>query len=480
MDAWGMPASCTGARVTMSTAVIDNADISEQSKNLGMAEDDLAVREITRRVDNARESATFYKIVALVAAGMLMDSIDVYVGSAVASSALSTGWSTVAQNSLFLSAGFLGLLVGSLLAGFIGDLRGRKTAYQINLLLFGGFTLLGALAPNMAILSVCRLGAGLGLGAEIVTGFSMVNEFAPIKHRGRWSAIVSLVANTGVPLAMLLCAWIIPRWSWRPLFVGIGLAAALIWYLRRDIPESPRWLALHGRMDEAIQVVELLEADNGRGGSSSDSASGSARAGREGVEASAKASGSVVRGLIVATVAVSATNVCSYAFTSWVPTILLKRGINLSGSLWISTLMMLGAPLGCLIGSLLLDRIGRKRIIVTAFLLTAVFGLLYAAQTSQVTAILVGILLMASLYVLMSSVVAVYAPELFPTTVRFRCVGIANAVAKLCNVLMPVLIGAMLSAWGSTSIFVTISLVALASMLVVGLMGWETSGRSVG
>ena len=465
----------------MSTAVIDNADISEQSKNPGLAGDGLAVREITRRVDNARESATFYKIVALVAAGMLMDSIDVYVGSAVASSALSTGWSTVAQNSLFLSAGFLGLLVGSLLAGFVGDLRGRKTAYQINLLLFGGFTLLGALAPNMAVLSACRLGAGLGLGAEIVTGFSMVNEFAPIRHRGRWSAIVSLVANTGVPLAMLLCAWIIPRWSWRPLFVGIGLAAALIWYLRRDIPESPRWLALHGRMDEAVQVVELLEADNGRRGSSSDSVSGSALAGEdEGVEAPAKASGSVVRGLIVATVAVSATNVCSYAFTSWVPTILLKRGINLSGSLWISTLMMLGAPLGCLIGSLLLDRIGRKRIIVTAFLLTAVFGLLYAAQTSQVTAILVGILLMASLYVLMSSVVAVYAPELFPTTVRFRCVGIANAVAKLCNVLMPVLIGAMLSQWGSTSIFVTISLVALASMLVVGLMGWETSGRSVG
>ena len=58
--------------------------------------------------------------------------------------------------------------------------------------------------------------------------------------------------------------------------------------------------------------------------------------------------------------------------------------------------------------------------------------------------------------------------------------GIANAVAKLCNVLMPVLIGAMLSQWGSTSIFITISLVALASMLVVGLMGWETSGRSVG
>ena len=74
----------------------------------------------------------------------------------------------------------------------------------------------------MAVLSLCRLGAGLGLGAEIVNGFAMVNEFAPMNRRGHWCAIVSLVANCGVPIAMLLCAWIIPRWSWRPLFVAIG------------------------------------------------------------------------------------------------------------------------------------------------------------------------------------------------------------------------------------------------------------------
>ena len=61
---------------------------------------------------------------------------------------------------------------------------------------------------------------------------------------------------------MLLCAWIIPRWSWRPLFVAIGLVAAIIWWLRRDIPESPRWLAVRGRYDEAAAIVKQLE-DNG-------------------------------------------------------------------------------------------------------------------------------------------------------------------------------------------------------------------------
>lgn len=191
-------------------------------------------------MDHAHETPMFHHIVTLVAAGMLMDSIDVYIGSAVASSTLATRWSVVVQNSTFMSASFLGPLIGSLLAGLVGDLKDRRVVYQINLLLFGGFTFLGAFAPNTAVLPLCRLGAGLGLGAEIVTGFTMVDEFAPMNRRGHWCVIVSLVANCGVPIAMLPCAWIIPRWSWRPLLVTVGLVAAIIWWLRRNIPESPR------------------------------------------------------------------------------------------------------------------------------------------------------------------------------------------------------------------------------------------------
>lgn len=435
--------------------------------------DQAQVHSIISRVDRAHETPMFHRIVALVAAGMLMDSIDVYIGSAVASSALATGWSTVAQNSTFMSAGFLGLLIGSLLAGFVGDLKGRRVAYQINLLLFGGFTFLGAFAPNMAVLSLCRLGAGLGLGAEIVTGFAMVNEFAPMNRRGHWCAIVSLVANCGVPIAMLLCAFIIPRWSWRPLFIGIGVVAAVIWWLRRDIPESPRWLAVHGRYDEADAIVKQMEVN----GSEPVTVAAASDAAAQNRNAGGRSLGIC---LFVAIVAVGATNVCSYAFTSWVPTILVKRGINLSSSLTTSTLMMLGAPVGCLIGSLLIDRIGRKRTIVPAFLFTGVFGMAYAFQTSTVGAIIVGFLLMMCLYTLMASVVAVYAPELFATKVRFRCVGLANAIAKLLNVLMPMVVGWMLTALGATSIFVSISVIAILSMLVVGFFGAETAQRSVG
>lgn len=255
-----------------------------------------------------------------------------------------------------------------------------------------------------------------------------------------------------------------------------------MWITRRRrvcSTRSPRWLAVHGRYEAADAIVRQLEAN----GSEYDEVA--ARSDESAVDVTSmsareRRNHSLGICLLVAVVAVAATNVCSYAFTSWVPTILVKRGINLSSSLWTSTLMMCGAPVGCLIGSILLDHIGRKKVIVPAFGLTAVFGLAYAAQATTVGAIICGFLLTMCLYVLMASVVAVYAPELFATKVRFRCVGFANAVAKLLNVLMPMIVGWMLVAIGTNSVFVAISIVAVIAMLVTGIFGVETSRRSIG
>lgn len=426
--------------------------------------DPVSANGLIARVDRTRESPLFYRVFGLVAAGMWLDAVDVYMASAVAGSTLKSGWSTIAQNSLFMSAGFLGLFIGSLVAGFIGDMYGRRVAYQLNLILFGGFSFLSAFAPNMAVLTFTRLGAGIGLGAEIVTGYSLVNEFAPVRRRGRWCAIVSVIANCGAPIALLLCTWVIPRFGWRVMFAGIGVFAAVLWYLRRDIPESPRWLAVHGRSAEAERIVTQLETAGHD--CPPERASGGVRSHR--------------LALFVAIVAVSATIVCQYTFTSWVPTLLVKRGINLGSSLALSTLMMVGAPVGCVIGALLVDRIGRKATIVPAFLLTSVFGLLYAMQRTETAAMVVGFFLTACFYVLMASVVAVYASELFPTAIRFRGVGIANAVAKLLTVAMPIVVAWVLVHVGVWATFAGISAIAFFAALVVWVWGVETRQRSVG
>ncbi|MTV82558.1 MFS transporter [Secundilactobacillus folii] len=421
------------------------------------------------RLDQTRESPLFYKIFALVAGGMFLDAADVYMASSVASYTLKTGWSTVQMNSYFLSSGFLGLFIGSLISGFIGDLKGRRVAYQINLLLFGGFTFAAAFAPNMAVLIFCRLMAAVGLGSEIVTGYSMVNEFSPVHNRGKWCAAVSLVANCGAPITMLVCTIVLPRFGWRALFAMIGVIAAILWYLRRDIPESPRWLIAHGRKNEAEAIIEQLEVNGSR---------------HEDVDADSQTHPRVHHSLgislFVAIVAVSATIICQYAFTSWVPTLLLQRGINISNSLGVSTIMMLGAPVGCAIGATMIDRIGRKRTIVPAFLLTAVFGMMYAHQDSMVMVVFVGFLLTTCFYVLMASVVAVYVSELFPTEYRFRGSGVANGIAKLMTVAMPIVVAWMLKVASVNVAFWSISGIALFAGLVVWIFGDETNQKSIG
>ncbi|MDN6968052.1 MFS transporter [Oenococcus sp. UCMA 17063] len=423
---------------------------------------------LEKRIDLTKESPLFYKIFGLVSAGMLLDAADVYMASAVVSSTLKNGWSTIQEDSYFLSAGFLGLFIGSIIAGFIGDFKGRRTAYKINLLIFGTFTFIAAFSPNMWILIICRLIASIGLGSEIVTGYSMVNEFAPIHSRGKWCANTSLIANCGAPITLLLCTAIIPRFGWRIMFVSIGIIAGILWFLRRGIPESPRWLLARGRYPEAEKIIQELEYGNKKGDTKQ----------KEAKNKIIKNS-SLKKSLFVAIVAVSATVVCQYTFTSWVPTLLVKQGINISKSLGLSTLMMLGAPIGCAFGAYLIDRVGRKMTIVPTFLLTAIFGILYAKQDNLFGVVTIGFLLTVCFYVLMASVVAVYLAELFPTSFRFRGAGIANGIAKLLTVAMPILVAWVLTVTSTMTIFIGISLIALFAGIIVWAFGNETNQKVI-
>ncbi|WP_125771277.1 MFS transporter [Companilactobacillus furfuricola] len=424
-------------------------------------------KQLQTRLDRTQESPLFYKIFALVSGGMILDAADVYMASAVASSTLKDNWSTIQQNSYFLSSGFLGLFIGSIIAGFIGDIKGRRVAYQINLILFGAFTFLGAFAPNMSFLIFCRLMASIGLGSEIVTGYSMINEFAPVHNRGKWCAATSLIANCGAPITMLLCTAIIPRFGWRPMFAMIGIVAAILWYLRRDIPESPRWLIAHGQEEKAQKIIERLEVN------------GTTDFNPEKKAPRQKNHHSFGVSLFVAIVAVSATIICQYTFTSWVPTLLVQKNIDIGNSLGLSTLMMLGAPVGCAIGAYLVDKIGRKLTIVPAFFLTAVFGMMYAQQNTVYGVVAVGFLLTTCFYILMASVVAVYVAELFPTKVRFRGSGIANGIAKLFTVAMPIAVAWLLTVTTTNVIFWIISAIAIFAGAVVWFFGVETNQKEI-
>src|SRR5215472_10495709 len=199
------------------------------------------------RLDRLPISGFHYRIFWLVGAGMFFDGYDLYVGTAVLPALLQSKFSTLPLNAQFVSFTFFGMTIGALVTGFLGDRYGRRFTYQFNLMIFGLASLAAAFAPDMTTLNLLRFVMGLGLGAEIVVGYSTLTEFVPPQSRGRWLAFMSFLVVSGLPVTALLGYLIIPNFGWRPMFVIAGVGALIVWYLRKAMPESPRWLETNGR-----------------------------------------------------------------------------------------------------------------------------------------------------------------------------------------------------------------------------------------
>jgi putative MFS transporter len=180
------------------------------------------------RLDRLPIASFHYRIFWLVGAGMFFDGYDLYVAGGVLASTIQTKFSTLPQNLQFLSLTFVGMTIGSLITGFVGDKYGRRFTYQINLLIFGLASLAAAFSQNMEQLIVCRFVQGLGLGAEIVVGYSTMTEFVPPATRGRWLSFMAFIVVAGFPVTAIIGYLIIPTFGWRPMFVIAGIGSLIV------------------------------------------------------------------------------------------------------------------------------------------------------------------------------------------------------------------------------------------------------------
>src|SRR6202162_2028187 len=217
------------------------------------------------RLDRLPISKLHHRVSWLIGAGMFFDGYDLYVAGGVLAATLQTKFSTIPQNLQFISLTFVGMTIGALVTGFVGDRFGRRFTYQINLLIFGLASLAAAFAQDINQLIFCRFVQGLGLGAEIVVGYSTLTEFVPPKTRGRWLSFMVFLVVAGFPATALLGYLIIPTWGWRPMFVIAGVGSLVVWYLRKNLPESPRWLESPGRPAEAEALMQAIEAESAGG-----------------------------------------------------------------------------------------------------------------------------------------------------------------------------------------------------------------------
>jgi MFS transporter, putative metabolite:H+ symporter len=431
------------------------------------------------RLDRLPISSFHYRIFGLVGAGMFFDGYDLYVAGGVLASAIQTKFSTLPQNLQFISLTFVGMTIGSLVTGFVGDKFGRRFTYQINLLIFGLASLAAAFAQDMTQLIACRFVQGLGLGAEIVVGYSTMTEFVPPKTRGRWLSMMAFIVVAGFPATSLLGYLIIPTFGWRPMFIIAGIGSLVVWYLRKNLPESPRWLEAQGRTDEAEALMQSIEAE-AAGGKPLPPVVVPAPVPLVSVADLAKPP--LLQRMIVGSWVLISINTLIFGFVLFLPQFFLRQGLTIANSLAYTVVLSAASLVGCAVGAYTSDTIGRRASIIGASIVTIIAGYIYArfsAASDPAIVLTVGFVLIVSIYVQTALLYGVYPPELFPTEIRLRANGICNMFGRGATVISPFIVGALIASSGLPGVVWLMISVVVIQIVVVWAWGVEPRNRGL-
>ncbi len=378
----------------------------------------------------------------------------------------------------FVAAFFAGLFVGTAAFGFVADRLGRRAIFTYSLLWYAFAAAVMAFQQDAFGLNLWRFIGGIGVGVELVTIDTYIAELAPKEVRGRAFAYANMVQFLAIPLVALLAFLLVPRQvfgldGWRVVVLVGSLGAVVVWWVRRHVPESPRWLVQHGCRDEADRIVAAWEdeARREKGELAPPADSMPDRVGRGGFGEIWKPP---YRGRAVMLIAFNLFQAAGYyGFASWAPTLLVSQGIAVTSSLGYTFVIAIAAPFGPLLGLAFTDRVERKWIIVGAALAIVVSGLAFALAHSAPAVIACGVALTLANNVL-SFAYHGYQPELFPTRIRAAAVGLVYSFSRLSTMFSAFIIAFVLKGFGAPGVFVFIAGCMGVVALVIGLFGPRT------
>ncbi|VWC42934.1 MFS transporter [Burkholderia lata] len=443
---------------------------------------------ISARLDRLPPTRTVWKLVVLLSLGFFFELYDLLYSGYVAPGLVKSGILSATTHGLFGTTGvasfiaalFSGLFIGTIACGFLADRFGRRAIFTWSLLWYTAANVVMAFQDTAAGLNFWRFVVGLGLGVEMVTIGTYISELVPKQIRGRAFACEQAVGFVAVPVVAFLAYLLVPHapfgldgWRW---VVLIGAHGALfVWWIRRELPESPRWLAQQGRVDEADRIMRALEAKV------------EAEYGRP-LPPPAPAEPVPPRGsfrdmwvppyrsrTIMMTIFNVFQTVGFYGFANWVPTLLIKQGITITSSLMYSSVIALAAPIGPLIGLVIADRFERKSVIVAMAAAIVVCGLLFSQTTVGAFLIVLGIGLTLASNIMSYSFHA-YQAELFPTSIRARAVGFVYSWSRFSAIFSSFVIAAVLKGFGTFGVFAFIAGAMVIVMAAIGFMGPRTKG----
>ena len=206
---------------------------------------------IPGRLERLPMTAYQKRLFAIVATAWLADQVDVALLVFLIGDLKNYFNLTPVQVGYLASMTFLGQLVGNLLIGSFSDLFGRRIAFQSTMILWGLASFLAAGAWSVASLMVFRFLIGVGVGGEAPVAQAVLSEIIPANVRAKYIAYMEGFWAIGFVISGTIAYFVLPVAGWRWVFVVVGLLSLVVFWVRRSLLESPRWLADHGRYAEA-------------------------------------------------------------------------------------------------------------------------------------------------------------------------------------------------------------------------------------
>jgi putative MFS transporter len=306
-----------------------------------------------------------------------------------------------------------------------------------------------------------------------------MTEFVPPKTRGRWLSMMAFIVVAGFPATSLLGYLVIPAFGWRPMFVVAGIGSLIVWYLRKNLPESPRWLEAQGRPEEAEALMKTIETE----------ASGGRKlpplvvpAPVRLVSAGELAKPPLLQRMVVGSWVLISINTLIFGFVLFLPQFFLRQGLTITNSLAYTVVLSAGSLVGCAVGAYTSDAIGRRASIIGASIVTIIAGYIYArfnAASDPAIILTVGFILIVAIYVQTALLYGVYPPELFPTEIRLRANGICNMFGRGATVISPFIVGSLIASSGLPGVIWLMIAVVVIQILVVWAWGVEPRNRGL-
>ncbi|MGA5536851.1 MFS transporter [Mycolicibacterium nivoides] len=422
-----------------------------------------------KSIDDAPLTSFHAKIAAFASGGFLVDGYILgSVGPALPLISEQMSLSSVWQGALGASA-FIGIFVGSLVFGVVTDKAGRRAMMIVDMLVVVGLSLAQLFVDGPLALLLLRLALGAMCGAEYTLAPALLSEFAPSRSRGRMLSSLTVSFTVGFALAYGVGAILADTGhdAWRWMLATSAVPALIVLLLRFRTPESPRWLASVGRIEEARAVVNTYFGPQ----YSIDEPGGmQVRTSYRELFGRRYAGRTVFAGVFWA------CQVFPYfALGTFLPSLLVALGIHsgILGELLFNVVLLTGAILGWLY----IDRIGRRPLTIWSFVAIAgglaILGIFHDGSMW----LLVPVFLVLALVIAASAnLEAVYPAEIFPTEIRATGAGFAAGFSRIGAAISTFILPTVLHGFGIAITMLMLAAVALLGAAISIPLAPETNG----